>query len=492
MNPAMSPARHLVTSSLAFVLCVPLANAATLQVGPDKPYQTVNAAIAAAQPGDVIEIDEGMYVDDISTIDTNDLTIRGLGAGAHLHATQLLPNKKGIFAINVDVGPITVENLEFSGAAISPNDGNNGAGIRAQGTELIVHGCYFHDNQNGILSGGSADALMTIEYSQFAYNGNPGSGQEHNVYISGDTAVLVFASNYSHHSYSGHTLKTRAQENHILYNRIMDEGDGSSSYIIDVPQGGLTYVVGNLLQQGPNAENKGTMISYKREGQTNDDLRLFLAHNTIVNDSGNQNTAFVRVGEASSIVLQNNLLVGPGTPVVFDGQAAPVTDEGNLQTDMPMLVDLAGYDYHLLEGSPAIDAGVMVMAELVPTFQYVHVAERENRPVVDAPDIGAYEFGDVPPGDTTGDGDTTTGDGDTTTGDGDTTSSTGGSTGGDTSGTGGNDEVGDAGTGTGADAGVGDEGACSCSSGSESRDLAPTGLALLVLAGIRRRRQARA
>ncbi|KIG16543.1 Endo-1,4-beta-xylanase A precursor [Enhygromyxa salina] len=483
---------------VAAVLLTPsLASAATLQVGPDKTYQTVNAAIAAAQPGDVIEIDEGMYVNDISTINTNDLTIRGMGAGAHLHATQLLPNKKGIFAINVGVGPITVENIEFSGAAISPNDGDNGAGIRAQGTELTVRGCHFHDNQNGILSGGSPNALMTIEHSEFGYNGNPGSGQEHNVYISGDTAMLVFAYNYSHHSFSGHTLKTRAKENHVLYNRIMDEGDGSSSYIIDVPQGGPTYIIGNLLHQGPNAENKGTVISYKREGQTNDDLRLYLAHNTLVNESGNQNTAFVRVGVADMVVMQNNLMIGPGNPIMFDNAPAPVTDEGNLQTDMPMLVDLAGYNYELLEGSPAIDVGVRVLAELLPESHYVHVAGNEDRPVVGAPDIGAYEFGEAP-GDGDGDGDPT-GDGDGDSGDGDSGDGESGDGDGDPAGDGdgdptGGDEAGDSESGagesgTGGEAGVDTTEGCSCSAPDRGADLGFGALALLALLGVRPRRR---
>ena len=50
----------------------------------------------------------------------------------------------------------TVQNIEFSGAAI-PGDGSNGsanaAGIRAEGSGLTITNCYFHDNQNGILGG---------------------------------------------------------------------------------------------------------------------------------------------------------------------------------------------------------------------------------------------------------------------------------------------------------------------------------------------------
>ncbi len=375
--------------------------AAVLQVGPGKPYATPSAAIAAASPGDEIEIDAGEYVDDFASITTGDLVIRGVGGMAHLHATVNAPNQKGIWVIEVGTGPITVENVEFSGAKVSAGDGNNGAGIRMQGSALTVRNCYFHDNQNGILSGGTAGHTVIIEGTEFAYNGNPGSGQEHNVYISGDAALLVFRGNYSHHAYSGHTLKSRAQENRILYNRIMDEADGTGSYVIDLPQGGLTYIVGNLLEQGPNAENHGTIVNYKGEGASNDDLHLYLSHNTIVNDWPGD-TVFVRVHQAEEVVAVNNLFVGQGTPVLLADPNTPLTEMGNIQTDEPGLVDLQGYDYRLLEGSMAVDAGVEVDAVLVPESHYMHPTALEDRPIVGPPDVGAYELGGEGESGTTG------------------------------------------------------------------------------------------
>lgn len=378
-----------------------LALAATLSVGADKTYKTVKEAVAAAKSGDTIEIDPGEYVDDISSIKVGDLTIRGVGgARPHLKATVPPPNKKGIFVIELGVGPVTVENLEFSGSKISANDGNNGAGIRAQGTDLTVRNCYFHDNQNGILAG---NGLMTIEYSEFAYNGE--AGYEHNVYI-GEAPKFVFRGNYSHHAKSGHALKSRALENHILYNRLMEEADGNGSALIDLPQGGLSYVIGNLIQKGPSAENKYRVVLYKGEGGTNPDLRLHVSHNTFVND-GPPGVVFVDAPKGSEVNVYNNLFVGPGTPIKTGDPATTVVDSGNLQTEDAGLVDRAGYDYHLVDGSPAIDAGEALDAMLVPDSQYVHPTQTEARPVVGAADIGAYEFGVGE--DTTG-GEETTGD----------------------------------------------------------------------------------
>jgi len=301
------------------------------------------------------------------------------------------PNKKGIFVVEAGVGPVTLENLEFSGSKISEGDGNNGAGVRAQGTDLRVKGCYFHDNQNGILAG---EGLMTVEGSEFAYNGQ--AGYEHNIYV-GASPKFVFRGNYSHHARSGHAVKTRALENRIEYNRLMEEADGNGSALIDLPQGGLSYVIGNLIQKGPMAENKNRVILYKGEGQTNPDLRLYVSHNTFVNE-GSPNVVFVDAPVVTELVAVNNLFVGPGTTIKAGGDPMPmVTDMGNLviaDLDGAGLVDRAGYDYHLMVGAMAIDMGVATDMQTVALSQYVHPTAIEARPVVGTPDVGAYEFGE--------------------------------------------------------------------------------------------------
>jgi len=484
--------RTLITASILACLVPTVASADTLQVGPDKPYTTVNAAIAAAQPGDVIEIDAGEYVDDVTTITTGDLTIRGVGdTRAHLRATVEVANQKGIFAIEVGTGPIVIENMEFSGAFIQGN-GDNAAGIRMQGQSLVVRDCFFHDNQNGILAGGTADYDITIENSEFGHNGNPGSGQEHNVYVSGDTRLFVFRGNYSHHAYSGHTLKSRARESHILYNRFSDEADGTSSYLIDLPNGNLAYVIGNVIEQGPMAENTGTLLNFNAEDGAGPDNRLFVVNNTFVNDNGST-PAFVRAHntDQAEVVLRNNLWVGQGMPFAEDGGTASVTDEGNLAPKDAGFVDAAGYDYNLLETSVARDVGVDPGADgdvsLEPTEQYVHPTSTAERPADGAIDVGAYEWGELEPpmgtsgGDTSGGADESGGGPD---------SGSGGAEGGDDS-TGGATSMGSTGAVTedtdAAPGSDGDGGGCGCTSGPSGGWSSLLWLALGL--GLRRRRR---
>ncbi|MCC6720520.1 MAG: hypothetical protein IT555_21815, partial [Acetobacteraceae bacterium] len=116
-----------------------------LTVGAGKDFATLAAAIGASAAGDTIQVDAGTYVDDFATI-THALTIQGIGGMAKLLAVGAPPNGKAILTINADV---TLEHIEFAGAAVP--DGN-GAGIRYEGGHLAIDQCWFHDNENGLLS----------------------------------------------------------------------------------------------------------------------------------------------------------------------------------------------------------------------------------------------------------------------------------------------------------------------------------------------------
>lgn len=366
-----------------------------LRVGPGRSYALPSEAAAVAQPGDVIEIDAGVYDHDIVVWRDDDLTLRGVGGRAHIRGTQPIPYTPGVDTENgmglwvMKANGVTVENIEFSGAVVPPEHGANGAGIRAQGSDLTVCNSYFHDNENGILGG--AYGTMLIEYTEFEHNGLGDYGRTHNIYVVGGER-LIFRHNYSHRAHIGHNLKTRARENHILYNRLMDEADGDSSYAVDVPNGGLTYLIGNVIQQSPYTDNS-TMVIFGAEGLSGDGRlhNFYAVNNTLVNDRGSGTFVAIAGGTGEAKVV-NNLFVGSGTPV-----SGAALQGGNLQTSSPALQDRAGFDYRLTAASPAIDAGVApgtgAGVDLTPRFHYVYRTSREPRPLVGAIDVGAYEHG---------------------------------------------------------------------------------------------------
>jgi hypothetical protein len=276
-----------------------------------------------------------------------------------------------------------VENIEFSGARVPDQ---NGAGIRLEGTGLTLRNCYFHNNEDGILTGNNPASDIVIEGSEFSNNGF-GDGRSHNIYVGGVRSFTLQHS-YVHHAKIGHNVKSRAQTNYILYNRIMDEKTGTASYAIDFPNGGRSFVIGNLIQKGTEADNPD-VISYSAEGATNQWQELYVINNTLVTDlSGG---SFLQIhGKPQSLVANN---IFSGNAQLLNGLA---TMSHNLSSKNPMLADPGKFDYHLLAGSPAIDAGMNPGTaggfDLMPKYQYVHPLAWEPRKPAGAIDLGAYEF----------------------------------------------------------------------------------------------------
>lgn len=368
------------------------ASAATLQVGPGQPYAKPCAAIAAAMPGDRIEIDAaGSYVGDVCGWTTSGLTLVGVHGRPKIDAGGTSAQGKAIWVISGD--DTTVENVEMTGAMVTDA---NGAGIRQEGKNLTVRGCYFHDNQDGILAGDKAGSTIVIEGSEFAHNG-AGDGQSHNLYIN-HVDKLVFRWNWSHQANAGHLLKTRALVSDIRYNRLSDEADGTASYEINVPNAGTTMIVGNLIEQGPMTMNSA-IIDYGSEPTGfNPTSDLYVVNNTVVNDRGAGTFVQVAAMVTTPAVLTNNIFVGGGTVTT---QASAVQTANYIGT-MAMLASTANVDYHLMPGSPCIDAGqdpgmTAGGVSLLPTMEYVHPAMVEGRMAVGAIDIGAYELGGATP-----------------------------------------------------------------------------------------------
>jgi Right handed beta helix region len=383
VSPPRAARPRLIAGLLLGVATVSVAQAKTLDVGPGQTLRTPSAAARVATSGDTIAIRAGIYEDDSVEWTQDNLTIRGVGGTAHLRSPGTLANGKGIWVIRGR--NTTVENLEFSGAHVPDH---NGAGIRGEGVGLIIRNCYFHHNENGLLAGGGPDSEILIEHSEFAANGY-GDGYSHNMYI---VAIKRFTlrGSYVHHARVGHNVKSRAVETHILYNRIMDEVDGDSSYAVDLPNGGVAYVIGNLIQKGPRARNP-RLLAYGAEGLRPPRNELYVIHNTMVSDRAWGGT-FLRVwGAPTRLKIVNNLFVGPG--VVVNGRR---DGSQNLVTDRPGFMNRAAFDYRLRPDSPAIGAGIdpgtVNGVGLRPRAEYVHKAREQPRRPHGRLDVGASEY----------------------------------------------------------------------------------------------------
>ncbi len=203
----------------------------------------------------------------------------------------------------------------------------------------------------------------------------------HNLYI-GQVKRFVLKGSTVQAARGGHEVKSRALANRIVGNRILDKSS-SANYSIDLPNGGSALIAGNVIQQGPNSPNH-TVISYGAEGATNPSHRIWVVNNTLVN--AQTSGTYLSVPSGTDAHVWNNLFVGPGQPV--SGGAKLVTNE----RVRAGFADPARFDYRLLTGSGAIDAGSTPPARFRAKWEWREPARAVRRVVAGAWDLGAFEY----------------------------------------------------------------------------------------------------
>ena len=279
-----------------------------LKVGPDQPLKRPSDAARVAQDNDIIEIEAGRYVGDVTLWTQNGLLLRGVNGRPHLDAQGRSAQDQGIWVFRGN--DIVVENIEFSGAR---SRSRNGSGIRFFGRNLTVRDSYFHDNEDGVLTWTAPDSDILIERSVFAHNG-AGDGQSHNIYI-GNIRRFTLRFSHSHDSVRGHEVKSRARINVIEYNRLTDEDDGNSSYLVDLPEGGHAYVLGNVLEKGGHAENPTRSRSRPRSAASR---RAACGWSTTPSTTGASTRPSWPTASKSPALVVNNVLAG--APAVLLGR----------------------------------------------------------------------------------------------------------------------------------------------------------------------------
>jgi hypothetical protein len=251
----------------------------------------------------------------------------------------------------------------------------NGAGIRHEGGKLTVRNCLFERNEMGLLTWNSGTAELVIEASEFRDNAvasthQPGDPIGHQIYV-GTIAHFTLRESYVHRGAFGHLVKSRARENLIVNNRIADENSGKASYELEFPNGGLAYVLGNIIQQSTQTENSH-LVSFGAEGYQWPQSELFLVNNTLVDDLP-RGGVFLRVKPgASRVVLINNLLLGNAR---LDAKR-DWESESNLVAKRDVVVSAATGDYRLRAASSlvgkAIEPGTAHAQSLRLEREYVH------------------------------------------------------------------------------------------------------------------------
>lgn len=329
-----------------------------LDVGAGQQFQTISAAIEAANAmgGNAdIRVDAGTYVNDGGYLwdGVSNVTIEGVGGMAVI--VDPVFNAGGKAAIVTGGQNIVLRNLDISGVTVPDA---NGAAVRYdQGTLLLDH-VHFHGNQNGLLGAPDLAGAITIQNSEFDHNGTD-AGNTHNIYV-GDIASFTLTGSYIHDANVGHEVKSRAENNFITDNYILDNA-GTSSYSIDLPNGGNAVITGNVIEQGANNQNR-TINAYGEEGNRHAGTSLIFSNNSVVNDDPS----------ASGAVWTNN--------------GASITDSGNTAwhaTNLGNGVDPSGFTQ--LSARPTINPPAFQPAGALPSDGAAPVTGSVTLPAMQSP-----------------------------------------------------------------------------------------------------------
>jgi hypothetical protein len=404
-----------------FSLLITLTTTATeWYVGATRTYTLPSQVKNLVADNDTIYLDGGIYANDATKWTKKNLRFIGLGTGTNRSILQHsgdIANGKGIFVFETPgmCDNPYIENIVFDGAQVSDANGGNGAGIRFQAKDITVKNCRFVNCQNGILEGnGSVNTSNVIILdSEFENNGyqlpnDPTfSGYEHNIYISASADTLWVENCYFHRPRGqANSLKTRAQRSYILYNMIDEELTGYGSWEINLAQGGLNVIIGNVIVQGPSSANRG-IVGY--DAATNPLQDFYFINNTVINQypgnikffntvpSSGINTFKVYNNIYASVPGASHTMYSTNIPAVLD------TADNILVADYTTFgfTDPSAQDYSLTpSATAAINTGSAAGTatsgySLTPTKMYQSF-EMPSLPRItygSAIDLGAYELG---------------------------------------------------------------------------------------------------
>lgn len=273
--------------------------AATLEVGPGKPFGRIEDANSRAQVGDVILVHpnaDGKPYERVAVyVGKAWLTFRGVpgkngelvklsGEGVDYSGAGSTP--RAMFQFNRGTDGCVLEGFEISGAH---NSDHIGAGVRIVfANNVTVRNCDLHNNDAAVMSSGDGSLTsgvnQRLEFCRIHHNGVPGGrGYNHNLYLDGASVTIHGCEVYA--SLAGHNVKSRAHYTRVEYcyvhyaaNREFDIVDSEGT---EFP-GSDAVLVGNIIVKDPECKANQGVIHFGKDGKKRRDGTLYLIHNTIV------------------------------------------------------------------------------------------------------------------------------------------------------------------------------------------------------------------
>lgn len=267
-------------------------------------FSDLKSALDVLRDGDTLELGAGVYKTPL-IIRKNGITVVGRG---HVIFDGAVAGGKG--AIVIKGNSATIDNIECKGVKVPDQ---NGACVRLEGGNLILNHVYFHDSEQGLLTGKQPE-LVKIKDSRFELLGR--NGKSHGIYVGVGGELYIEDSLFIAAVDQGHEIKSRARVTEILRS-VVASLSSDSSRLIDIPNGGIVSIRDSILEKGPGSVNSD-LIGYGLESYKHKSNYVELKNNVVIMERKGRNNLLHAAQEDVETKFDSNVFIGK-EEVVVDG-----------------------------------------------------------------------------------------------------------------------------------------------------------------------------
>jgi PKD repeat protein len=428
--------RHYLLCCFA-VLSIAAAQAQTYYVAPtgldtnpgtsSLPFREIRKGLTVVVAGDTILVADGQYlgfdVKGLQGTAANPITIKATGSNAVVNVTIDRPDNRDTIFITLDANTGTIPSTYIVIDGLTSFNANRAAMRIDQCPHITVRNCTFGNNATWGLFTDFSDYLLIENNNCY------GSVVQHGCYVSNTCTGPIVRGNQFHDNYGcglhmngdvsqgGVGIITNALiEKNIIYGNGAGGGSGincdgvqssvfQNNLVYNAHAAGISLYMGDASQTSDNNLVVNNTFDIASDGKWGIQLHNGSKNNTVFNNivvTQHPWHGSIHIDSAASmvgLVCDYNVLTTNNDCVTTDGDTSYLSfaqwktqgfDTHSLTaTQSTLFVNSGSGDYHLVNGSPAIDKGVATLNGKTPPPD-----DRDGnpRPSGAAYDIGAFEL----------------------------------------------------------------------------------------------------